>query len=133
MKRKLILYIFAIAITSMLIFSGCGKNALYGSWQMKEIIDLKTGEANAPMFANIMVFKINKDGTVDFADKEFGTYTMDRNEFHFVEISDKEEKMDMTGAFRLDGADLYISPDDLEVEYHLVAVVEKDEDKEKDE
>lgn len=127
MKRNFILLILMIAIMSLMLFSGCASKVLYGSWQVKETINLETGEGQAPMFANIMVFTINKDGTVYFADKEFGTYTKDRNEFYFVETSDKEEKMEVSGAFELDGGDLYIYPDDAAVKYHLVAVEQKDE------
>ncbi len=127
MKKYVIIFIVIIALFSTVFFTGCANRVLYGTWQLKETINAETFESTTPMFANIMVFTVNRNGTVTFIDKEFGTFTKSRNEFRFIETSDEEEYMDITGAWELNGGDLYIWPDDIPVFYHLVAIQKKAE------
>ncbi len=128
MKRyKLLALVLALAATAV-IFSGCANKVLYGTWQLKETISVETGESQEPMFANMMVFTINRDGTVTFADDVFGTYEKDRNEFTFTySVDEGEEATVVSGAWELLGTDLYIYDDSQPYTYHLVAVKPTDE------
>ena len=128
MKRyRLLALVLALAATAV-IFSGCANKVLYGTWQVKETINVETGESQEPMFANMMVFTINRDGTVMFAGDVFGTYEKDRNEFTFTYTVDEgEEAQTVSGAWELLGTDLYIYDEDQPVAYHLVAVKTTDE------
>jgi hypothetical protein len=110
-------------------FSGCANKVLYGTWQLKETINSETGESQEPMFGNMMVFTINKDGTVTFIDDVFGTYEKDRNEFTFTYTADEgEEAQTVSGAWELLGTDLYIYDDSQPYTYHLVAVKTTDDE-----
>ena len=129
-KIKVLVLVFAL-IASVSLFSGCANKILYGTWQLQETIDAETNESEAPMFANMMVFTINKDGTVVFLDKVFGTYEMDRNEFVFTYTLDEESEEEpevVSGAWELIGTDLYIYPDDTPAIYHLAAVSTSNEE-----
>ena len=128
MKRyKLLALVLAFAAAAF-IFSGCANKVLYGTWQVTETINAETGESQEPMFANMMVFTINRDGTVMFADNVFGTYEKDRNEFTFTYAADEgEEETTVSGAWELLGTDLYIYDEDQPYIYHLVAVTTSDD------
>jgi hypothetical protein len=127
--RKFIITAVVIVILISVLFAGCANQILYGTWKMTETINAKTFESSEPMFANMMVFRIYKNGTVEFLDEEFGTFTKSRNQFTFIETSDEddddEELLKVSGAWELDGGDLYIYPDETPVIYHLVRLQDK--------
>jgi hypothetical protein len=129
MRKIKILALISVLILGVLLFTGCANKILYGSWQLKETINAETGEAEEPaMFANMMVFKINRDGTVEFLDKTFGTYEKKGSEFTFDYVVDEgEEAKSESGAWELIGTDLYIYDESKPLIYHLVAVTTKDE------
>jgi hypothetical protein len=141
MKKSRILVIILALLLSLVLFSGCKKNLLYNTWQLQEIVDAETKEGEEPMFANMMVFTINKDGTVYFMDSLFGTYEMDRNEFTFTYEQDEDDSEEnseedsentpeqVTGAWEIIGSELYIYPDSDPV-YYYFAAVETTEDEE---
>lgn len=122
MKKKFLTLIIIMTLLGSIFFTSCSNQMLYGSWQLIETINAETGQGEAPMFANMMVFTINKDKTVTFLDKEYGKFTKSRNEFHFEQTSDIGEKMDVSGAWEIIGSELFIYPDDLAVQYHFVKV-----------
>ena len=123
MKKIKILVLVSVLVMAVLLFSGCANKILYGSWQLKETINMDTNESQEPMFANMMVFTIQKDGTVLLMDSEFGTYEKDGSEFIFTYDTDEgEEPKYETGAWELIGTDLYIYDETKPYTYHLVAV-----------
>ncbi len=132
MKKFKILLIVASLLVSAFAFTGCSeKNVLYHSWQMQATIDAETKEETEPMFANMMVFTINKDGTVDFLDDVFGTYEKDRNEFVFTYVEDEDDPEStpepISGGWEIIGNELYIYPDTDPVIYKFAAVETKEE------
>ncbi len=130
MKKTKILLVVTALLLSSFIFSGCTQNILYNTWQLQETIDAETKESSQPMFANIMVFEIKKDGTVVFMDKVFGTYEKSRNEFTFTYAEDEENPEDtpeqVSGGWEIIKNDLYIYPDTDPVIYKFAAVVTDD-------
>lgn len=133
MKKSRILVLIIALLLSLVLFSGCAKNLLYNTWQLQEIVDAETKEGEEPMFANMMVFTINKDGTVYFMDSLFGTYEMDRNEFTFTYTQDEDDEEStpeqVVGAWEIIGSELFIYPDSDPV-YYYFAAVETTEDEE---
>lgn len=129
MKKIKLLILASILILSFILFTGCANNILYGTWQMTETINADTGEAQDPgMFANMMVFTINKDGTVIFLDKVFGTYEKDGGEFTFTYTVDEgEEPKYESGGWEIIGTDLYIHDDKTPLIYHFVSVLQTDD------
>ncbi|MCK5129032.1 MAG: hypothetical protein KAQ68_04205 [Clostridiales bacterium] len=127
MRKTTTFLVIIMILLGIIVFSGCTNQVLYGSWQLQETTNLESGMSDTPMFQNIMVFTINKDGTVFFVNKKFGEYTKSRNDFHFVQTSDSETMLDMHGAWEIIGGDLYIRPNDTPVEYHFAKVVKSEE------
>ena len=116
------------------MFTGCANQILYGTWQLQETVDAETGDSEEPMFANMMVFTINRDGTVTFLDEVFGTYEKDGNEFTFTYAVDEgEEPKYESGAWELLGTDLYIYDDNKPLIYHFAAVTKNATDATKSE
>lgn len=131
MRKIKLLVLISVLIASVALFSGCANKILYGTWQMTETISAETGESTEPMFKNMMVFTVNRDGTVMLMDSLFGTFEKDKNEYEFTyDVDEGEEAQTETGAWELIGTDLYLYDDNQPYIYHLVAVTrETDEDK----
>ena len=129
MRKFKILAVISVLVLGTLLFTGCANKILYGSWQLKETINAETDESEDPgMFANMMVFTINRDGTVDFLDKTFGTYEKNGSEFTFeYAVDEGEEAKSESGAWELIGTDLYIHDDSKPLIYHFVAVTKADD------
>jgi len=111
---------------SCVLFTGCANQVLYGTWKLTDTIDAETLQPldqSANMFANMMVFTINKDKTVTFLDKEFGVFTKSRNEFTFTYTTKEgEEEKIQTGAWELNGSELNIWVDDTPLIYRFSRV-----------
>lgn len=128
MKKLKMLALISVLAVGIVLFSGCANKVLYGTWQMTETINADTNESSEPMFVNMMVFTINKDGTVLFVDKVFGTYEKKGSEFLFTYAVDEgEEPKYESGAWELIGTDLYIYDETKPYIYHFVAVTKNDD------
>ena len=126
MKKSIVFIILFALILSSFLFTGCANKVLYGTWKLQETINANTMQqeaSSAGMFANMMYFTINRDGTVTFLNQEFGTFTKSRNEFTFTynQLEDEEPEVE-TGAWELDGGNLRIWLDDTPVIYNFVRV-----------
>jgi hypothetical protein len=128
MKKTIVFITLIVILLSTFLFTGCANQVLYGTWQLTETIDantLRSESTTNSIFANIMVFKINRDKTVTFLDSEFGTFTKSRNEFTFTYMVEEgaEAKVE-TGAWELDGGTLRIWLDAEPVIYQFIRVEE---------
>ena len=129
MRKIKLLVLVSVLIVSAALFSGCANKILYGTWQMTETIDAETGESEEPMFMNMMVFTVNRDGTVMLMDSLFGTFEKDGNEYEFTyDLDDDEDPKYESGAWELIGTDLYLYDENKPLIYHFVAVTRETDD-----
>ena len=126
MKKTIIIITILLVLVSSALFLGCANQVLYGSWKLSETIDANTmqaQDASESMFSNVLIFKINRDKTVTFLDKEFGTFTKSGNEFTFAYTATEGEQAQIeTGAWELNGVNLRIWIDSAPMIYDFVRV-----------
>lgn len=117
MKTRIRIGVAALLVIFMAVtLTGCFQAVLFGHWKLKSTSKTDGTGMSEPPFSVVMT--LEKDGKMLLYGSEFGSFSLDRNNFTLnIKGENGEDPTAMTGGWEISGSELIIYPDGQDMRY----------------